>query len=74
MKIEMVSPPATPPPGGQPRVELIRDDGLNLGLELVRRGLAKVSKSCNNFAYGPAEADAIKAALGLWSTPPHTAE
>jgi endonuclease YncB( thermonuclease family) len=59
---------------GKPRVELIRDDGLNLGLELVRRGLAKVSKSCNDFAYGPAEADAVKAALGLWSIPPHRAE
>lgn len=59
---------------GKPRVELIRDDGLNLGLELVRRGLAKVSKSCNDFAYGPAEADAVKAALGLWSIPPHSAE
>lgn len=59
---------------GKPRVELIRDDGLNLGLELVRQGLAKVSKGCNEFAYGPAEDDAIKAALGLWSISPHGAE
>lgn len=52
---------------GKPRVELIRDDGLNLGLELVRRGLAKVSRSCADLAYKPAEADAANAALGLWS-------
>lgn len=59
---------------GKPRVELIRDDGLNLGLELVRRGLAKVSKSCSDFAYGPAEAEAANAALGLWGIAPHSAE
>jgi endonuclease YncB( thermonuclease family) len=56
--------------GRLPVAELIRDDGLNLGLELVQRGLAKVPKECNEVIYRLAETEALKASLGLWAVPP----
>ena len=54
--------------GWKPIAELIRDDGLNLGLELVRHGLARVPKACNEVVYRLAETEAIKASLGLWQS------
>lgn len=56
--------------GWHPVAELIRDDGLNLGLELVQRGLAKVPKECNEVIYRLAETEALKSSLGLWAVPP----
>ncbi len=55
---------------GTPIAELIREDGWNLGLEQVRAGLAKVApERCDEPAYLLAEAEAQRAALGVWSTP-----
>lgn len=56
--------------GWTPIAELIRDDGLNLGLELVRRGLAKVPRECNEAIYRLAETEALKSALGFWAAQP----
>lgn len=55
--------------GWLPVAELSRDDGLNLGLELVRRGLAKVPRECNEAIYRLAETEALNSAVGLWATP-----
>lgn len=56
--------------GWLPVAELIRDDGLNLGLELVQLGLAKVPKECTDAIYRLAETEALKSALGLWAAQP----
>lgn len=60
--------------GWTPIAELIRDDGQNLGLELVRRGLARVPKRCNEVAYRLAETEAIKSSLGIWEDAPKKTE
>jgi len=53
---------------GVPVAELIRDDGLNLGLELVRQGLARVTpKYCDAPLYPMAENEARQERLGIWS-------
>ncbi|MBK6744928.1 MAG: excalibur calcium-binding domain-containing protein [Hydrogenophilales bacterium] len=55
---------------GTPIAELIREDGWNLGLEQVRAGLAKVAQDrCDEPAYLLAEAEAQRAALGVWRAP-----
>lgn len=56
--------------GWLPVAELVRDDGLNLGLELVQLGLAKVPRECNEAIYRLAETEALKSSLGLWAAPP----
>jgi endonuclease YncB( thermonuclease family) len=58
--------------GWLPVAELIRDDGLNLGLELVQLGLAKVPRECNEAVYRLAETEALKSSLGLWAAPPES--
>ncbi len=55
---------------GRPVVELIRDDGWNLGLELVREGyMAVYPKYCDEPAYFSAEECARAARRGIWSVP-----
>ncbi len=52
---------------GRPVVELIRDDGWNLGLELVRVGYAAVyTKYCDEPDYYAAEEEAKAAKVGIW--------
>lgn len=52
---------------GRPVAELIREDGWNLGLELVRAGYAAVyPKFCDEALYYTAEDQARKARLGIW--------
>jgi len=51
-----------------PVAELIREDGHNLGLELVRQGLARVMpKFCDDPLYPIAENEARQERLGIWS-------
>jgi len=51
-----------------PVAELIREDGWNLGLELVRQGLARVTpKFCDDPLYPIAENEARQEGLGIWS-------
>lgn len=55
---------------GVPIAEFIRDDGYNLGLELVSAGLAQVDRSyCGDLAYVMAEHAAQDAGLGIWAKP-----
>jgi len=52
---------------GRPVAELVRDDGRNLGLELVRAGFAAVSpKYCDKPEYYAAEKEARAAKAGIW--------
>ena len=52
---------------GVPIAEFIRDDGWNLGLELIRSGMAKVDRRyCDEIGYTVAESEAKEAGLGLW--------
>lgn len=52
---------------GRPIAELLRDDGLNLGLNLVRLGLARVEgDECDDPSYEPAQAEAKLKGLGVW--------
>lgn len=52
---------------GRPVAELIRDDGLNLGLNLVRLGLAKVDdEGCDDPIYGQTQIEAKRLGLGVW--------
>lgn len=52
---------------GRPVAELIRDDGWNLGLELVRAGFAAVyPKYCDEVEYYAAEKEAKAAKVGIW--------
>lgn len=52
---------------GMPVVELIRDDGWNLGLELVRAGYAAVHpQRCDEPEYHAVEEDARVAKAGIW--------
>ena len=52
---------------GVPIAEFIRDDGWNLGLELIRSGLAKVDRRyCDEISYTIAENEAKDAGHGLW--------
>lgn len=52
---------------GQPIAELIRDDGWNLGLELVRAGYVAVHpERCDEPEYHLAEEDARQARVGIW--------
>ena len=52
---------------GVPIAEFIRDDGWNLGLELIRSGLAKVDRRhCDEISYTIAENEARDAGHGLW--------
>jgi endonuclease YncB( thermonuclease family) len=52
---------------GRPVAELIRDDGRNLGLELVRAGYAAVyPKYCDDPLYYAAEIQARAANAGIW--------
>jgi hypothetical protein len=52
---------------GVPIAEFIRDDGWNLGLELIRSGMAKVDRRyCDEIGYTAAESEAKEAGLGLW--------
>lgn len=51
---------------GRPVVELIQDDGWNLGLELVRAGFAAVyPKYCDDQLYYAAEDQARAAKVGI---------
>lgn len=56
---------------GVPIAEFIRDDdGRNLGLELIRSGLARVNAQyCDEIPYLLAENEARLAKVGLWATP-----
>lgn len=52
---------------GRPVAEFIRDDGWNLGLELVRKGYAAVyPRHCDDPDYYAAEDEARKAKVGIW--------
>lgn len=56
--------------GGIPIAEFIRDDGFNLGLEMIAKGLAKVDRVvCDEMEYIQAEQIAQENSLGLWSRP-----
>lgn len=53
---------------GVPIAEFIRDDGFNLGLELIRSGLAKVDRRyCDEVEYLMSEQFAQSSRLGLWA-------